>query len=569
MAADYDRLFPPSDEADAAEDAGGYGDFDVDGPSPTPPGPPNTPQPNGHGAPPMPAGSPVEPPPAAAAEHPPMPVDLAAPPPAAATRPPIPVDYDRLFESPAGTDTSDGLGADTAYDPDIPAPTPPMPTDAPKPNGQAPPPMPVHWPEQSPAEHPPMPADLTAAPPLPVRPQPRGPKERNRVAKQPPRHARQDPAEGPNPQLGRAKSQNSHRAGPQSTKGNAPGPSLPLRPSTAPPNGGPPETRGRGEPAAPAASASAPAAATPEPAARPTAGKPAARPVSRRGWRRWVHILTRINLGLSRDEKYELELQNRIRRPIHGSYEIGVLGLKGGAGRTSVTAALGSVFAQLRGDRILAVDADPVSGDLVNRVGRQTAATVADLVANRALSHYNDVRAHTSMNAVSLEVLSAPDYNGTRPLLSAEEWKRALGMVPRYYNLVVSDCGADLFSPAAHGVLAVASGLVVLSTASVDGVRQAAVALDWLRNNGYGDLLDRACVVINHVVPGDSTTADSDVVRQFQQHVHPGRVIVLPWDEHIAAGAEVQFALLSPPYQRKIIELAAALSDDFDRSERR
>ncbi|WP_233214800.1 hypothetical protein, partial [Mycobacterium sp. 4858] len=43
MAADYDRLFPPSDEADAAQDAGGYGDFDVDGPSPTPPGPPNTP----------------------------------------------------------------------------------------------------------------------------------------------------------------------------------------------------------------------------------------------------------------------------------------------------------------------------------------------------------------------------------------------------------------------------------------------------------------------------------------------------------------------------------------------
>ncbi|WP_322858116.1 cellulose synthase operon protein YhjQ/BcsQ [Mycobacterium europaeum] len=551
MAADYDRLFQPSDEADAAEDAGGYGDFDVDGPFPTPPGPPSTPQPNGHGASPMPIDPPVQPPPAAAPEHPLMPVDLAAPPPPAAARPPMPVDYDRLFEPPAGTDTSDGPGADATYDPDVPAPTPPTPTNAPKPNGQTPPPMPVHWPEQSPPEHPPMPVDLTAAPPPPTRPEPPGPKERNQVAKQPPRHARQGPAEVPNLQLGRARSHNSHRAAPQPGKGNAPGPSLPSRPLIS------------------AHADSAPATASSEPATRPTAGKPAARPVSRRGWRRWVRTLTRINLGLSRDEKYALELQNRIRRPIHGSYEIGVLGLKGGAGRTSVTAALGSAFAQVRGDRILAVDADPVSGDLVNRVGRQTAATVADLVANRALSHYNDVRAHTSVNAVNLEVLSAADYNGTRPLLSAEEWKRALGMVPRYYNLVVSDCGADLFSPAAHGVLAVASGLVVLSTASVDGVRQAAVALDWLRNNGYGALLDRACVVINHVVPGDSTNADSDVVRQFQRHVQPGRVIVLPWDEHIAAGTEVQFALLSTAYQRKIIELAAALSDDFDRSERR
>jgi MinD-like ATPase involved in chromosome partitioning or flagellar assembly len=57
-------------------------------------------------------------------------------------------------------------------------------------------------------------------------------------------------------------------------------------------------------------------------------------------------------------------------------------------------------------------------------------------------------------------------------------------------------------------------------------------------------------------------------VQQFERHVPPGRV-VLPWDKHIAAGAEIQLDLLSRTFQRRIVELAAALSDDFDRLERR
>ncbi len=279
--------------------------------------------------------------------------------------------------------------------------------------------------------------------------------------------------------------------------------------------------------------------------------------------------MTRINFGLSRDEKYEIDLHTRIRRQIRGSYEIGVLGLKGGAGKTAVTAALGSVFAQVRGDRILAVDADPASGNLADRVGRQSAATIADLVANQALAHYNDVRAHTSMNAVNLEVLPAAEYSVARRTLSEEDWHSVVAAVPRYYNLVVADCGADLFGPATRGVLSTASGLVIVSSVSIDAARQAGVALDWLRHNGYQALLDRACVVLNHVAPGEPNITVRELVRVFEQRVQPGRVIVLPWDKQIAAGTEIQIDLLGDTYQRRIVELAAALSDDFDRGEGR
>ncbi|BAX95051.1 hypothetical protein MSG_04945 [Mycobacterium shigaense] len=291
--------------------------------------------------------------------------------------------------------------------------------------------------------------------------------------------------------------------------------------------------------------------------------------VSRRGWRRWVHRLTRINFGLSRDEKYDQDLRARIRRNPRGAYQIAILGLKGGVGKTTVTVALGSVFAQVRRDRVLAFDADASCGNLADRAGRQSTATIADLLADKDLTHYNDVRTHTSANAVNLEVLPAQDYATARRAFSEADWHRAADAVSRFYNLVLADCGAGLFDPVTRGVLATTSAVVIVTNASIDGARQAAVAIDWLRNHGHHELLARACVVINHVSPGDTNIAVAELVGQFEQYVPPGRVIVLPWDKHIATGMEIQLALLDSAYKRRIFELAAGLSDDFDRSERR
>jgi MinD-like ATPase involved in chromosome partitioning or flagellar assembly len=48
---------------------------------------------------------------------------------------------------------------------------------------------------------------------------------------------------------------------------------------------------------------------------------------------------------------------------------------------------------------------------------------------------------------------------------------------------------------------------------TVDGIRQAAATLDWLRQNGYQHLLARACVVINHLIAGTPTVDVADLVR--------------------------------------------------------
>jgi MinD-like ATPase involved in chromosome partitioning or flagellar assembly len=294
----------------------------------------------------------------------------------------------------------------------------------------------------------------------------------------------------------------------------------------------------------------------------------AAKMPSQHGWRHVIYLLTRINLGLSPDELYELDLHSRIRRNARGLYQIGVFGLKGGVGKTALTVALGSTLSKIRGDRILAVDADPDGGNLADRVGRQTPATAADLLSDNELHRYNDIRAYTSMNISNLEVLSSEEYSGARREFNDHDWRGIVEAVSRYYNLVLADGGAGLFHPATRGVLSTAAGLVIVASASIDGARQAAVTMDWLRQNGYHDLLGRLCVVINHVAPGKPNIDVAALVQQFQQHVQPGRVVVLPYDKHIAAGTEIQLELLGKRFRRRITELAAALSDDFDGPER-
>lgn len=297
---------------------------------------------------------------------------------------------------------------------------------------------------------------------------------------------------------------------------------------------------------------------------RSTKARKPRRMVAQRGWRRWVHTVTRINLGLSPDERYELDLRTRVRRAPRGSYQIGILGLKGGAGKTTVTVTLGSMLARVRSDRILVVDADAGCGNLADRAGRTSDATIADLLADKELAHYNDIRTHTSVNEVNLEVLPTAEYSASQRALSGEDWNFAAGAVSKFYNIVLADCGVGLFDPVTRGVLSTASGVVIVASASIDGARQAAVALDWLRHNGYQDLLNRACVVINHVMPEEPNIAGKDLVQQFEQQVQPGRVVVLPWDKHIAAGTEIRLDQLDPLYRRRVLELAAALSDDFE-----
>lgn len=290
----------------------------------------------------------------------------------------------------------------------------------------------------------------------------------------------------------------------------------------------------------------------------------------RRGWRRALYAATRVNLGPSRDELYQRDLFASIRRNVVGSYQIGVIGLKGGAGKTALTVTLGSLLAQVRGDRILAVDADPDCGNLADRAGQPSEVGVSNLLADKNINSSNALRAYTRTTDANLEVIASDRYSVARRDFNADDWTGVVQAVSPFYNLVLADCGTGLFDSSSLGVLSTVSDVVVVATASIDGAKQAATTLDWLRLNGYEGLASRACVVITHVTPGRPTIDMKDLIAQFERHILPGRVIDLPWDKHIAAGTGggIAFDQLGATYKRRVAELAAALSVDFGAGQR-
>ena len=284
----------------------------------------------------------------------------------------------------------------------------------------------------------------------------------------------------------------------------------------------------------------------------------------RSGWRRLVYLASGrlVNLGESPAEIYKRRLIARVNKPLLGCHKIAMLSLKGGVGKTTVTATLGATFASLRGDRAIAVDANPDRGTLSQRVPLETTATVRHLLRDsQRIRRYTDVRAYTSQHPSRLEVLASETDPAVSEAFSEEDYRRTVTLLEHFYNIVLTDCGTGLMHSAMYGVLGVADQLVVVSSTSIDGARSAAATLDWLDAHGHGDLVKNAVVVINSVHRPRSRVDLSELTEHFA--VRCRAVVRIPFDAHLEEGAEIDLEKLQPATRMSLLELAANVADDF------
>ena len=292
-----------------------------------------------------------------------------------------------------------------------------------------------------------------------------------------------------------------------------------------------------------------------------------AKPVPRTGWRRAVYVASGgvVNPGESEADAERRALVARVNQPLQGCYKIAMLSLKGGVGKTTTTAALGATFASLRGDRVVAVDANPDRGTLAEKVPVETTATVRHLLRDAALvRRYSDVRAYTSQGPSRLEVLASEQDPAVSEAFSELDYRRAVDLLEHFYNIVLTDCGTGLMHSAMRGVLDVADSLVVVSSSSIDGARSASATLDWLDAHGYGDLVARSTAVINYVRRSSGGVDLDRVAEHFAARCRT--VARLPFDAHLDEGAEIELEKLAPRTRTAMLELAAVVADDFPRA---
>ena len=285
-------------------------------------------------------------------------------------------------------------------------------------------------------------------------------------------------------------------------------------------------------------------------------------PVS--GWRRWLYAASgrRVNLGNSTRDEREHRLSQQVDRHLVGCYRISVLSLKGGVGKTTTTAALGSMFADIRGDRVIAVDANPDRGTLSQKVPLQTPATVRNMLRDiDDLHRYSDVRGYTSQNSFRLEVLASDTAPAVSEAFSGEDYDRAVSLLERFYSIVLTDCGTGLMHSAMTNILDGSDALVVVSSSSVDGARSASATLDWLDAHGHRELVRSSVAVVNAVRPRAAKVDLVKVVEHFEQRCR--QVVVIPFDPHLEEGAEVDLNRLKRGTRAAVLELAAAVASGF------
>ncbi|MFD6256134.1 AAA family ATPase [Nocardia sp. NPDC060256] len=287
------------------------------------------------------------------------------------------------------------------------------------------------------------------------------------------------------------------------------------------------------------------------------------------GWRKAVHHVSggALNPGLSAEEMRLQELVARIRQPVRGDYRIATLSLKGGVGKTTTTMGIGSIFASIRGDRVIAVDANPDFGTLSQRVPLQTRSTVRDLLLDPSIQRYSDVRRHTSQATSRLEVLASERDPAASEAFSEEEYRAVARILQRFYNIILTDCGTGLMHSAMSGVLDLAHSLVLISSPAIDGARSAAATLDWLSLHGHDHLVRNAVVVINSPRAGSPNVGIQQLREYFLSRCRA--VHIIPFDAHMSEGAEIDLHRLHKQTKRAYVELAATIADDFATDHRR
>lgn len=302
----------------------------------------------------------------------------------------------------------------------------------------------------------------------------------------------------------------------------------------------------------------------PEPAAMLTADRllddsAKFRPSPESGWRKFAYYLTLKlwNPGDPPKVKARKAMDARIGALLEGGTKyIPVLTRKGGVGKTTVSTLLGMALAQVREDRVIAIDANPDRGTLAERVSKSTRFTVRDVV-NRAaaIDGFSEFSNMVSRDETRLDVLASDADPMLSEAFNEGDYNVVADMAARYYSIVITDCGTGIVHSVMRPTLQRASSVVIVSGGSVDEARLASETLTWLEANGYGELVRNSVVALNTATQATLLVKLDEIEQHFKTRVRS--VIRIPYDPALAAGSVIKFNELKKQTRDAARDLAA------------
>ena len=307
-----------------------------------------------------------------------------------------------------------------------------------------------------------------------------------------------------------------------------------------------------------------------------------------------LHRFLAGSAGLFRGDDYPQRLAEAAagtQLPVTTGRRIAVVGSRGGAGKTTVAALLARIYAAMRADAVAAVDNAPEAGTLGHRLGVPDAPSL-DTVASRigtdtpvSLGHLAALlsvagpanllvtgrrRPHPWMAAGPRDAasdaagsgVSTPAWTPAGPAAGAYGTDGAAGgdpatllsrAVSRYCPLTIFDCGSGLSDPGARWALGNAHLALFVTPASVAGGEDAVdYAAGWRLDPALAAVPLLVLVVqsAGGSAPGASRAA-AGLRRTGVDALHLGH------DRHLAAGVEIDTALLSRRTRLEAVSLAS------------
>lgn len=270
-----------------------------------------------------------------------------------------------------------------------------------------------------------------------------------------------------------------------------------------------------------------------------------------------------IDRGLRawRATSYESLLEERIVEPrLRRCVTIAVMSPKGGVGKTTVSALVGTLVAQLRRDRVVAVDSNPDFGSLGRSLAPNHRNYVDDLVHLLSIPSLSvtSLDAHLGRAANGLMVVPAPTDPARMAALDENSYLQVIRRLQAMVGIIVLDCGTGLHEPPARAA-AKAADQVILVTDSDPAT--ASIVVDGARLLTQSP--SRLILVVNKV-PSGRVPVNVDLLGQYVPRARG--LVIIPAHRRAAARVSMgTFRWQEAPrkWRTAVRELAAVLAADW------
>jgi len=260
------------------------------------------------------------------------------------------------------------------------------------------------------------------------------------------------------------------------------------------------------------------------------------------------------NKGKTRLALDEFELR-RLRGPVRSPRRIAVVGLKGGVGKTTLSVLLAGIYARLRAEPVLLLDADPTFGSLLLRSGVAPMHSAHDLAGRGDPGDFNILAPYLALSASGPWVLPSGLDPGQSARFDEATFVATMDVVHRHFPVTVIDCGAGLSGGLMRQLLGSAHTLVFATSPSIDGLTATYAGLRWIAEHGFGALVSNSYVAVSAVPKRNSPVDLGAAARRFQG-VCRG-LLTVPDDQHLRSGARIDHSELGPDAAHAMLHVAA------------